>query len=82
MSKKIFLALSILVVAAFLKPSPKGLGTHTQLGQNTCGFYERTDYPCPTCGMTTMTGMACATWQWGRGAITPGGQAVVPFTWP
>ena len=45
--------LSVLVVAAFLKPNPKGLGTHTQLGKPACGFYERTGYPCPTCGMTT-----------------------------
>ena len=45
--------LSVLVVAAFLKPSPEGLGTHTQLGKPACGFYERTGYPCPTCGMTT-----------------------------
>jgi len=45
--------LSVLVVAAFLVPNPQGLGTHTQLGQSACGFYERTGYPCPTCGMTT-----------------------------
>jgi hypothetical protein len=45
--------LSILVVAAFLKPDPKGLGTHKQLGKPACGFYVCTGYPCPTCGMTT-----------------------------
>jgi hypothetical protein len=47
------ICLSVLVVAAFLKPNPHGLGTHTQLGKPACGFYKRTGYPCPTCGMTT-----------------------------
>jgi len=45
--------LVILVVAAFVKPDPSGMGSHKQLGQPACGFYERTGYPCPTCGMTT-----------------------------
>ena len=47
------ICLSFLVVAAFLKPNPQGLGTHKQLGKPACGFYVRTGYPCPTCGMTT-----------------------------
>jgi uncharacterized protein DUF2752 len=42
-----------LVVAAFLNPASEGLGTHKQLGKPACGFYVRTGYPCPTCGMTT-----------------------------
>jgi len=46
-------SLAILAVAAFVKPDPSGMGSHTQLGQPECGFYERTGYPCPTCGMTT-----------------------------
>ena len=45
--------LSILAVAALLKPHPDGVGTHKQLGMPGCGFYERTGYPCITCGMTT-----------------------------
>ena len=43
----------ILVVAALIKPDPSGVGSHKQLGMQACGFYERTGYPCPTCGMTT-----------------------------
>jgi Protein of unknown function (DUF2752) len=45
--------LTVLVAAACIKPDPAGLGTHKQLGQPECGFYERTGFPCPTCGMTT-----------------------------
>lgn len=29
------------------------MGTHYQLGMAACGFLERTDVPCMTCGMTT-----------------------------
>ncbi len=29
------------------------MGTHKQLKLETCGFLERTGYPCITCGMTT-----------------------------
>ena len=42
-----------LIIAAFLNPAPEGLGTHKQLGKPACGFYVRSGYPCPTCGMTT-----------------------------
>ena len=45
--------LGILALAAWLTPNPEGVGTHKQLGLDVCGFYERTGYPCPTCGMTT-----------------------------
>lgn len=43
----------VLVTAWFLKPAPSGVGTHQQLHMPGCGMYERTGYPCPTCGMTT-----------------------------
>ena len=45
--------LAVLAVAGYVTPSPSGVGTHQQLNLPTCGFYELTDYPCPTCGMTT-----------------------------
>ncbi len=47
--------LSVLVLAALLKPSPEGFGTHTghPLRLSSCGWLERTGIPCPACGMTT-----------------------------
>lgn len=47
------LAVGLLMVAWFLKPSSDGLGTHQQLGLPMCGWVASADLPCPTCGMTT-----------------------------
>lgn len=44
---------ALLGTAAWLSPSPDGMGTHTQLGLPECGFKLGTGVPCPTCGMTT-----------------------------
>ncbi len=46
---------AMLAMGAYLKPSPDGLGTHTELGLNSCEWLEATHFPCPTCGMTTST---------------------------
>ena len=43
----------VLGVARYVEPEARGLGSHQQLGLQVCGFYQRTGYPCPTCGMTT-----------------------------
>jgi hypothetical protein len=43
----------ILALAFYIEPDPSGLGSHQQLHLPACGFYQRTGYPCPTCGMTT-----------------------------
>lgn len=45
--------LALLVVAAWLEPSPTGVDTHAQLGLARCGWLARTGIPCMTCGMTT-----------------------------
>lgn len=52
------LILTVLIVAASLRPSPSGVGTHRQLGMSVCGWIASIDRPCPTCGMTTA--FACA----------------------
>lgn len=46
-------ALAPLALAAWLRPDPRGYGTHRQLGTGPCGMLIVTGYPCPTCGMTT-----------------------------
>ena len=45
--------ITLLIVAMCLKPSPKGFGTHTQLGLNPCSFTTIVGFRCPSCGMTT-----------------------------
>lgn len=42
---------TLLGVAAWLHPDPRGYGTHTQLGIAPCPNADV--FPCPTCGMTT-----------------------------
>lgn len=44
---------SVLGVARWLEPDPRGYGTHTQLGLAPCLFAQVTGYRCPSCGMTT-----------------------------
>jgi hypothetical protein len=47
----------LLLVAAWLKPSPTGIGTHRQLGLPPCTAVLLWGKPCPACGMTT-------SWAW------------------
>ncbi len=51
-------SVSLLGIAAWLKPDPRGYGTHEQLHwgryfTGPCGMMVVTGFPCPTCGMTT-----------------------------
>ncbi len=42
-----------LILTAFLRPDPRGVETHVQLGLPPCTLYRFTSIPCPFCGMTT-----------------------------
>jgi hypothetical protein len=46
---------AVLVVSfsLWLKPDPRGYGTHESLGLPPCGLMVLTRVPCPSCGMTT-----------------------------
>lgn len=44
---------TVLGLAAWLRPDPRGFGTHEQLGGAPCGMLVATGFPCPSCGMTT-----------------------------
>jgi hypothetical protein len=69
-------AAGILGIAAWLEPSPTGLGTHSQiLAMPPCGWIAMADVPCPTCGMTTAFAyaadgdLAAAAWAQPFGAL-------------
>lgn len=44
---------ALLATAGWLRPDPRGFGTHEQLGLPRCAFQGVTGVPCPSCGMTT-----------------------------
>jgi hypothetical protein len=45
--------IGLLVLASRLMPSPRGLGTHQQLGLPPCTIVAWYGIRCPSCGMTT-----------------------------
>lgn len=66
--------IGLLLVAAWLKPSSTGQGTHQQLGLPPCTFVMLFNIPCPTCGMTTswshfMRGNIVASWNANPGGL-------------
>lgn len=72
--------LAVLGLARWLRPDPRGFGTHRQLGLPPCEFRATTGYPCPACGMTTafawMTrGRLEPAWR-----ANPAGCALAPLT--
>ena len=44
---------SVMAIAVWLTPDPRGFGTHLQLGLPECGFRSVFGVSCPHCGMTT-----------------------------
>lgn len=46
-------AVGVIGISLWLKPDPRGYGTHEALGLPPCGLKFITDIPCPSCGMTT-----------------------------
>ncbi len=44
---------AVLLVGRWLTPSPRGVGTHEQLGLPPCAWLHLTGIPCPSCGLTT-----------------------------
>ena len=58
-------ALSVLLLARWLEPDPRGFGTHEQLGLPPCGFAQLTGLLCPSCGLTTAFAYMA------RGFLTP-----------
>jgi hypothetical protein len=71
--------LGVLGLARWLRPDPRGYGTHTQLGLFPCAFWTMTGYRCPSCGMTTafawtVRGRPDRAWR-----ANPAGTLIVPM---
>ena len=64
---------SVLAAARYVQPEAGGIGTHEQLNLPACGFYERTGYPCITCGMTTSFSHMVRGEVWGSFMVQPAG---------
>ncbi len=46
-------ATAALALGTWVRPDPRGFGSHEQLYHIPCGFRAAFGIPCPTCGMTT-----------------------------
>ena len=68
--------LAVLLTAAWLRPDPSGLGTHTELHLPACGFYVLFHKPCPSCGMTTAFALMAHGHPWKAVKTQPAGVGV------
>jgi len=50
--------LALVVLGRFVRPDPRGYGTHEQLGLPSCKVIEWWGIPCPGCGVTTSVAWA------------------------
>ncbi len=73
--------LIMLISANRLKPETAGIGTHRQLNLPQCGLYQRTGYPCPTCGITTAFALGAQAHFWQALITQPLGAALAMFVW-
>lgn len=64
---------AVLILGAWMDPSPAGHGTHTQLGIPPCGWKFALGYPCATCGMTTAVSHAAHGDVWSSVKVQPFG---------
>jgi hypothetical protein len=48
----------LVAFAVWIKPDPRGFGTHERLGLPACGMLAWTGFPCPGCGVTTSVALA------------------------
>ena len=69
---------AVLALAGWLRPDPRGYGTHEQLGLAPCSFFARTGRPCPSCGLTTAFAWSVRL-RWDRAArANPAGVLLAP----
>ena len=76
----------MLGLAVWLEPSPRGLGTHQQLGLPPCTMIQLYGVICPSCGMTTawshtVRGELLAGLQANAGGVALAVQAMIAAPW-
>jgi hypothetical protein len=81
-------SVTILGLALWLEPDPRGVGTHEQLGLAPCGLVQLCGLPCPSCGFTTTFSLAAHGRWWAAFVNQPFGfvlfvatLASIPVSW-
>lgn len=72
--------LAPLLTATRLQPSPRGLGTHQQLGLPPCTIRALFGMRCPSCGMTTSWAYAVRGQLWASAKTNVGGALLAVLT--